>query len=145
MYKVGDKVLIEVEIVEVDKEDEWLTYQIEFDDDNYWISPKDIVSLSTKSIETPLVEQEEVSELKYKIGDKVQHKYKKEWGIGEIELIDTSIVDCDYVDDSYDVEYNLNLPYLVRYPELKNSSNGESYSDIWYTKESNIELVTEEN
>jgi hypothetical protein len=135
MYKVGDKVLIEVEIVEVDKEDEWLTYQIEFDDDNYWISPKDIVSLSTKSIETPLVEQEEVSEL----------KYKKEWGIGEIELIDTSIVDCDYVDDSYDVEYNLNLPYLVRYPELKNSSNGESYSDIWYTKESNIELVTEEN
>jgi hypothetical protein len=144
MYKVGDKVLMEVEIVSVDKDDEWLTYEIEFDDETYWVSPKDIYSaLPIYEVEKEEA-AEEASELKYKIGDKVKHKFKPEWGIGTITFIDTSIVDCDYVDDSYDVEYDLPLPYLVRYPKFKNKSKDDSYPDVWYTKESNLELVTEE-
>jgi hypothetical protein len=145
MYKVGDKVLMEVEIVSVDKDDEWLTYEIEFDDETYWVSPKDIFSaLPVYEVEKEEV-KEETSELKYKIGDKVKHKYKPEWGIGTITQIDTSIFDIDYLDDSYDEVYDLPLPYLVRYPEYKNNSNDEGRPDVWYTKESNIILVTEEN
>jgi hypothetical protein len=142
MYKVGDKVLMEVEIVSVDKDDEWLTYEIEFDDETYWVSPKDIYSA------LPKVSEEEVfssTELKYKIGDKVYHKYKKEWGIGKIEDAIFEHVDVDYTDASYNTSEELYAPYRVSYPLWKcDEEDNEPDSSPWWTAESNIELVTEE-
>jgi hypothetical protein len=150
MYKVGDKVLMEVEIVSVDKDDEWLTYEIEFDDDTYWISPKDIYSASPKlsideELETEDKAAEELPELKYKIGDKVQHKYKKEWGIGEIAYIESDCFVSEYTDETYNEVQDIFAPYGVTYPTYKDSIDGMPYEAGWYTAESNIELVTEEN
>jgi hypothetical protein len=146
MYKVGDKVLVEVEIVEVDLEDSSLPYLVKFDGETTWVGKEDIRSaLPSIDQELEMEDKAATEELKYKIGDKVQHKYKPEWGIGTITQIDTSIFDIDYLDDSYDEVYDLPLPYLVRYPEYKNNSNDEGRPDVWYTKESNIILVTEEN
>jgi hypothetical protein len=154
MYKVGDKVLVEVEITRVDIEDSILPYEIDFYEETYWIGDKDIHSASPKlsidqelEMEDKAAEEvsEELPELKYKIGDKVQHKYKKEWGIGVIDEINLGENTYEYTDYSYEGEGDIYAPYGVTYPSFKYEENGDSYESGWYTAESNIELVREEN
>jgi hypothetical protein len=149
MYKVGDKVLMEVEIVSVDKDDEWLTYEIEFDDDTYWVSGGMIHSASPsidQKLELEWKAAQESSELKYKIGDKVQHKFKKEWGIGIIKDIDEWNYTYDYCDDTYEVVEDQYAPYGVEYSTYKDNANAvPEENGGWYTKEENLILVTEEN
>jgi hypothetical protein len=148
MYKVGDKVLVEVEIVEVDLEDSYLPYLVKFDDDTYWMNAELIHSPSPSIDEKLDLEYKQLAEvtpeLKYKIGDKVQHKFKPEWGIGIIKDIDEWNYTYDYCDDTYYPVDDQYAPYGVEYSTYKDNANAvPKENGGWYTKEENLILIGE--
>jgi hypothetical protein len=146
MYKVGDKVLVVATIDEVDENDNYFPYSVTFRDGPLWIGGEEIFS-NVPSIdeesEMKWREGRETPDLKYKIGDKVYHKYKKEWGIGVIDGIDPDCFTIEYMEESYKFTDDIYSPYSVTYPSYKDSVNSEPYEAGWYTAESNIELIGE--
>lgn len=111
-YAEGDKVMVYGEIVRVDEDDAEYPYLVRVNNVGAdWVYPSDIAG----KVE-PDVKEESKPEPKFKVGDKVIHKFKPEWGVGTVrghttdipglpEYFESSKFSRRYVDQAYDVEY----------------------------------------
>jgi hypothetical protein len=84
--------------------------------------------------------------MKYKVGDKVKHKFKPEWNIGTIvnySLYDEPIP--EYINHGYEEESlgSLVAPYIVLYPCFKWDKVDRPFEGEWWTAEENLILVEE--
>jgi hypothetical protein len=92
-YKVGDEVLIRGVVVEVDPDDEQ-PYLVRFPNagGRNWTPAENIIALiSRDEPKTPKPEP------KIKVGDRVTHRFKPEWGIGTVINASTGTDTRDYV------------------------------------------------
>jgi hypothetical protein len=154
-YKTGDIVLVKAKINNVDPNDEFFPYDLIFDDLNgLWVTPEEVVALVEREEETVEVVEEKVEEpkvkLKYKVGDKVIHKFKPEWNVGIISSINESQLHVpEYMVHGYGEESKGEFvaPYNVMYPDFKWEEEDSAFRHKWWTTEENLILVkdTEEN
>jgi heat shock protein HspQ len=133
LIRVGDVVLIKGTVVDIDEGDKHQPYCFEFDNsgDDFWCNAEIVALVERASLikDEDSDNSDKIPSLKLRIGDKVRHKHKPEWGVGEIVKVDTVYrVVSDY--DSSTHRKDMQAKYAVRYPT-------SDYGD-WWTADVNI-------
>jgi hypothetical protein len=108
-FQVGDKVLVRGDRCTIVKDDHSHTYpfKVKWDDGSEgdeWCAPEELT----------LIEEPAAPALRFKVGDKVIHRFKPEWGCGTITKVRPEHEDVD--DRDADTSEIGLAPYYVKYP-----------------------------
>jgi hypothetical protein len=76
--------------------------------------------------------------LKYKIGDKVTHKFRPQWGIGTVVEIGCGGLGYDANDEGVCTSGDVEDCVDVEYPHWTNDPGSEPRIETWYTKVSHL-------
>jgi hypothetical protein len=146
-YKTDDVVLVRAKITDTDPdcaEYDDLLYEIKVGViEDLWVRAEDVVALVEREevIVEQKVEEPEVK-LKFKVGDKVIHRFRPDWNVGVIKEVDDSAECTDYYNfDAKTSSRRGTTPYKIRFPDWNYC--GTPHPDTWWTAEENIILVKE--
>jgi hypothetical protein len=133
-YKVGDVVLLKVEIAHVDPSDRKHSY-IAKDKAGFWFQDDDVFAV------VPNAEEPAKPETKFKVDDRVIHRNMPEWGIGKVKAVCNRNLENAREYTSPGVEnHHVNEPgpiYTVYF------RHGEKGFENWYTVEKFLVPVVE--
>jgi hypothetical protein len=128
-FQVGDKVLVRGDRCTIVKDDHSHTYpfKVKWDDGSEgdeWCAPEELTLI------------EEPAALRFKVGDKVIHKFRPDWGVGTVSRVLADHIDCDveeFMQDHLADTRSREAPYAVKY-----SHPSYCFSENWWTAEEHL-------
>lgn len=137
-YAVGDEVLVKGVIVTVDEDDETYPYRVRINNFSIsdWVEVEDIAG---KASPTADVKEESKPEPKFKVGDKVIHKFRPDWGVGTVKSYTGFVSDLvEYFEYGKYSDRNTDKAYYVEFPYFFVDNEDKKRIEIWTTAEQNL-------